>query len=57
MDSENVDDEDAEGVEIEEDFFSNPYIFDPVLLPNTPLARDVQGAEGKILLLVNTVPV
>jgi hypothetical protein len=54
MDSENEDDGDVEGVEIEEDFFSNPYIFDPVLPANTPLASDVQGAEGtdKVSFLV-----
>jgi hypothetical protein len=39
--------EDTEGVPVEKDFLSNPYVFDPVLPTGTPLAPDVQGATGK----------
>ena len=39
--------EEMEGIEIEKDFFSNPYVFDPVISEDVPVAFDVQGSLGK----------
>lgn len=37
---------DEMGLEIEDDYFSNPYVFDPVITEDTPIAADVQGSKG-----------
>ncbi len=49
---ESDEEDEAEGIEIEDDFFSNPYILDPVLDPNLPLAHDVQGAAGNQFIII-----
>ena len=40
-------DEVEEGIEIETEFFSNSYVFDPIISEDGPVAFDVQGSLGK----------
>ena len=37
---------DGEGVEVDNNFLSNPYMFDPVLEEGAPVHFDVQGSTG-----------
>jgi hypothetical protein len=48
-----TDDTDSiDGDDVEENFFSDPFFYDPVLPAGAKVAFDVQGAEGKIIMFV-----
>jgi hypothetical protein len=48
-DSYQSDCDNVEGIEVENDFFDNPYKFDPVLSEGDVLPPDVQGSLGNNL--------
>jgi hypothetical protein len=41
--------ESIDGIEVEENFFSDPFFYDPVIPAGAKVAFDVQGAQGKRL--------
>ncbi len=46
MEFESADEDDADGIEIEDNSISDPFFYDPVITSDTEVAFDVQGAQG-----------